>query len=81
MEKKTVFSIALNDIDGYDFLFILHTAEEKTVSDIESIVDYYTEVCDRNLEDFSPVDVMDSVVDAYDGWWWEDFRFDLDLRN
>lgn len=78
--KKKVFNIVFRD-DGDDWFMTLVTTEEKTVEEINSLIDYYDEVNARNTEDYSPLDIMDDVVDANPGWYWCDFEFDVDRHR
>lgn len=55
-----------------DWVFNLVTPEPKTQDEIESLIDYWAEVNDRNKSDYSPVDIMDDIVADHDGWRWED---------
>ncbi len=80
MEKKKVFNIVFRD-DDEDWQMMLVTTEEKTADEIESLIDYYDEVNGRNMGDYSPVDIMDDIVEANPGWQWYDFEFDVDRRR
>lgn len=64
-----------------DWVFNLVTTEPKTQDEIESLIDYWAEVNDRNADDYSPVDIMDDIVSDHDGWRWEDGDDELLIVN
>ena len=64
-----------------DWSFILHTTEEKSDEEIISLVEYWAEVNNRNLEHYSPVDIMDDIVESHPGWSWDDGIDDIVIRN
>jgi hypothetical protein len=64
-----------------DWVFNLFTTEPASKEDIESLIDYWAEVNDRNADDYSPVDIMDDIVADHDGWRWEDGDDELIITN
>lgn len=64
-----------------DWTFNLFTTEPKTQDELESLIDYWGEVNDRNKGDYSPVDIMDDIVADHDGWRWEDGDEELLILN
>ena len=71
------YRIRFCDNEFGDWVFNLITTEPASKEDIESLIDYWAEVCDRNIENYCPVDIMDHLVDEnfasnHPGWRWED---------
>ena len=73
MEERTEFRLVfIEDKNNYgDWRSTLKTTEPKTEDEIKSLVEYWTEVNDRNKKDYSPVDIMDDLCED-NGWDWED---------
>lgn len=67
---KNEFFITFSD--EYNWDFILHTCYPGDEDTIKEIVQRYCEVCRQEDLFCSPVDVMDRIVDDFDGWSWED---------
>ena len=79
---KTVFNIVFKDANYQDWKFTLHTSNPKTDNDIKSLIEYWSEVCDRNIPDYSPVDIMDYLVDDQiynegNDWYWTDMDYNV----
>ena len=64
-----------------DWVFNLITTEPASKENIESLIDYWAEVNDRNADDYCPVDIMDDIVSNHDGWRWEDGDDELLIVN
>jgi hypothetical protein len=65
-----------------DWEFFLFTDEPKSADDIESLIEYYSEVNSRNQESggYCPVDIMDDLLADHDGWHWESDMFDDEIH-
>lgn len=57
-----------------DWLFALCTDEPKTEDEIESLIDYWSEVISTKYDAYTPVDIMNALVADHMGWWWEDWE-------
>lgn len=66
-------------VDKYlsDWFFILHTTEAKTDKEIEDLIAYWAEENREVFDDYSPVSIMDSIVESNPGWSWEDGGEDI----
>lgn len=84
MSKEYRYRIVFHDEPAFDpWVFNLFTTEQKTNSDIESLIEYYSEVNSRNHESggYCPVDIMDDLVRDNDGWRWEDGDDEIVIMN
>ena len=79
--KEYKYRIRFCDNAFGDWTFSLITTEPKTQDEIESLIDYWAEVNDRNKGDYSPVDIMDDIVADHPGWRWEDGDDELFIVN
>jgi len=74
MEKRTEFRLIFtqnNRSSLDDWRITLKTTEPKTEDEIKSLIEYWKEVNDRNMEEYSPVDIMNDLCKDK-GWYWED---------
>ena len=82
MSKEYRYRIIFHDKPAFDpWVFNLFTTEQKTNSDIESLIDYYSELNSRNQEVYCPVDIMDDLVADHPGWRWEDGDEEITIMN
>lgn len=75
--RKTVFNLVFKDDPVFgDWHIKLHTSEPKTEDEVEELIMNFSDICNALLDDYSPVDVMDRLVDYINetgrDWWWED---------
>ncbi len=70
--KKYKFLIIFKDKENsYDWKFLLKTTVAKTDDEIQCLISYFSEISDRNIEGYSPCDIMNALCEDK-GWSWED---------
>ena len=78
---KTEFNIVFKDYNFYDWHFKLFTTEPKTDEEIEDMIMDFADMCNATRDEYSPVDIMDKLVDYMVStgrdWYWTD----MDCNN
>lgn len=77
---KTKFNLIFKDPNYIDWEITLHTSEPRTEEEILNLIEIWSDFCNTYLDDYSPVDIMDRLVDYMqdDGrdWDWTDMDYD-----
>jgi len=74
-DKRNVFNLIFKDNNYEDWYITLHTTELKTEEEIMSLINYYSEINDKNYIGYSPVDIMDDLCEDNEGWYWTDMEY------
>lgn len=81
--KRTEFKLRFTQDNGFDYAMILRTTEPHTEEEIRYLIDHQIErFCETAPdEDYSPVDIMDSLTEEK-GWEWEDLDYqEMEIEN
>lgn len=70
--KDRRFPIKFTDALLGDWDVVLYTSRPTDYDYVQEVVERYYEICLQEESPFSPVAVMDRIVDGFDGWYWED---------
>lgn len=77
---KTEFYLIFKDPDYRDWHIKLFTTEPKTDEEIEELIMNFSDMCNTGLDTYSPVDIMDRLVDYMVStgrdWYWTDADYD-----